>query len=125
MAGVLEIDPNYLNDIETHVDGARKDLRAWLRRVRLPYFSPHQFWHGHVQSGYLNSEKPAQRKAVCENVMHKSEMITDAIYSSFKEGELKNQVASLGSNGENEGILSDGDIEKIANVIIAKLNAKT
>jgi len=44
----------------------------------------------------LNAQKPAQRKAVSENVMHKSEIIADAIYSSFKESELKNQIASLG-----------------------------
>jgi len=31
--------------------------------------------------------------------MHKSEMITDAVYSSFKESELKNQIASLGGMG--------------------------
>ena len=57
--------------------------------------------------------------------MHKSEMITDAIYSSFKENEIKNQIASLGGNAGHEGILSKGDIEKIASSILAKLNTKT
>jgi len=31
--------------------------------------------------------------------MHKSEMITDAVYSRFKETELKNQNSSLGGMG--------------------------
>ena len=57
--------------------------------------------------------------------MHKSEMITDAIYSSFKENEIKNQIASLGGNAGHEGILSKGDIEKIASSMLAKLNTKT
>ena len=49
--------------------------------------------------------------------MHKSEMITDAFYSSFKEGELKNQIASLGANGRSETGLHDGDIERIAQAV--------
>jgi len=69
----------------------------------------------------LNAQKPAQRKAASENVMHKSEMITDAFYSSFKEGELKNQIASLGSNGGLEGILCDGDIERLVQKLADKL----
>ncbi|HSG24963.1 MAG TPA: hypothetical protein VLA32_02530 [Anaerolineales bacterium] len=56
--------------------------------------------------------------------MHKSEMITDAIYSSFKESELKNQIASLGSNGESEIGLSDGDLDKIAQLVAEKLIEK-
>jgi len=76
--------------------------------------------HPLIQWGYLNSEKPAQRKAINENVMHKSEMITDAIYSSFKEGELKNKIASLGDNGGNDSGVSEEIIEKIANSTLAK-----
>ena len=50
----------------------------------------------------------------------KSEMITDAIYSSFKEGELKNKIASLGDNGGNDSGVSEEIIEKIANSTLAK-----
>jgi len=70
----------------------------------------------------LNAQKPAQRKVVSENAMHKSEMITDSVYSSFKESELKNQIASLGSNEGSGVVLSDGDIEKIALVVAKVLN---
>lgn len=56
--------------------------------------------------------------------MHKSEMITDAIYNSFKESEIKNQIASLGDNGESEIGLSDGDLDKIAQLVAEKLIEK-
>ncbi len=87
----------------------------------LPYYSPHQFRYGHVQWGYLHADKSAQRKAVSENVMHKNEQITDAIYSSFQEDEIRNQIASLGKNGKNEVNLSDGDIERIAQTLAKML----
>jgi hypothetical protein len=83
----------------------------------LPYYNPHAFRHGHIQWGYLHASKPAQRKAVSENVMHKNEQITDSYYSSFQESELKNQIASLGGNGGNEIGLSNGDIERIAQAV--------
>ena len=53
--------------------------------------------------------------------MHQSEMITDAIYSSFKESELKNQIASLGANGESSGVLSERDILRIAQTVVTLL----
>jgi len=73
--------------------------------------------------GYLNAEKPAQRKAISENVLHKSEQITDAVYSSFQESELKNQIVSLGNNGGSENGLSDGDIERISREIAKYLGS--
>ena len=121
MAGTFDIDPENFEYKQTRVSGARKDLETWLERVGLPYHSPHAFRHGHIQWGYLHAEKPAQRKAVSENVMHKSEQITDAIYSSFQESEIKNQIASLDGSGESETGLSDADIEKIAQRIFEKL----
>ncbi len=56
--------------------------------------------------------------------MHESEQITDAVYINFQESELKNQIASLGGNGGNEGILSEGEIEKLAQLVAEKLLEK-
>jgi hypothetical protein len=61
---------------------------------------------------------------VSENVMHESEQITDAVYINFQESELKNQIASLGENGGNEIGLSDGDLDKIAQLVAEKLLEK-
>lgn len=119
--GLLEIDPSNLEEIQSRKCGARKDLKAWLEKVGLPYYNPHAFRHGHVQWGYLHASKPAQRKAVSENVMHKNEQTTDSIYSSFHESELKNQIASLGGNGKGEIKLSDADIERIAQTLAKML----
>ena len=52
--------------------------------------------------------------------MHKSEQITDAVYSSFQESELKSQIASLGGNGVNKNSMSDGDVEKIMEILVRK-----
>lgn len=119
--GTMEIDPANFEDIPSRISGARKDLETWLKRVGLPYHSPHAFRHGHVQWGYLHADKPAQRKAVSENVMHKNEQITDAIYSSFQEDEIKNQIASLGQSDKTEFNLSEGDIERIAQTLAKML----
>jgi len=56
--------------------------------------------------------------------MHESEQITDAVYINFQESELKNQIASLGGNGGSEGVLSEGDLDKIAQVVAEKLLEK-
>jgi integrase len=124
MPGSFEVDPENLEYVKTRRSGARKDLRAWLKRVELPYHSPHSFRHGHIQWGYLHAEKPAQRKAVSENVMHNSEQITDAVYSNFQESELKNQIASLGGNGGKDIGLSEGELDKIAQLVTEKLLEK-
>ena len=56
--------------------------------------------------------------------MHKSEQITDAVYSSFQESELKSQIASLGGNGVNKNSMSDGDLDKMARLVAEKLLEK-
>jgi 3-methyladenine DNA glycosylase AlkD len=69
----------------------------------------------------LSQHVSFEHKLYSENVMHESEQSTDVVYSNFQESELKNQIASLGRNGGNEIGLSNGDLDKIAQLVAEKL----
>jgi site-specific recombinase XerC len=77
---------------------ARKNLKAWLKRIGLPYHSPHKFRHG--QHGLARSENLADYKAVSLNVMHKSMKITDETYSRMNDEEIRNRLDNLGLKKE-------------------------
>ncbi len=47
----------------------------------------------------------ADFKAVSQNVMHKSVMTTDAIYSGLIESDVAERIAALGVDPSNEEIL--------------------
>lgn len=64
---------------------ARKNLKAWLEKVGLPYHSPHKFRHGHIHFGVSFSKTYSDYKAVSLNVMHSSIEITDQFYSVLNE----------------------------------------
>jgi hypothetical protein len=75
---------------------ARKNRRAWLEKVGLPYHSPHKFRHGHIQFGLAHSRTIADYKAVSLNVMRASMEITDEIYSRLDEKEERERIELLG-----------------------------
>jgi len=96
LPGAQEIDSTNITYKESRDRAAREDLRGWLSNVGLPYSSPHKFRHGHIQWGLMHSKDRAQFKAISENVMHSNTRITDEIYSSLKETEIKSRILSMG-----------------------------
>ena len=91
---------------------ARKDLSDWLKKVELPYHSPHKFRHGHaVYALKLAKDVPAL-KAVSQNLMHSNLSITDGVYGILSDIDVKGQIASLGQKivsgqtGSNEELIS-------------------
>jgi site-specific recombinase XerC len=100
-----QIDLNYKIIGEQRMDIARKNLRAWLKKVGLPYHSPHKFRHGHIHYGLERSTTIADYKAVSMNVMHSSMDITDETYSRLDEQDIKARIGQLGQKkgkGKNE-----------------------
>lgn len=94
----LDFDPEY-QDIGKHrSDRARKDLKAWLKRVRLPYHSPHKFRHGFAVYGLKNSNTFSEYKAVSQNLSHASIITTDQIYSILSENDVKEKIAGFGNS---------------------------
>jgi site-specific recombinase XerC len=90
-----EIDPSYKSIGNHRQTLARKNLKAWLDKVELPYHSPHKFRHGHIHYGLEHSKTVADFKAVSLNVMHASMDITDEIYSRLDEKDIQIRIEQL------------------------------
>lgn len=74
---------------------ARKNLKEWLKKVGLPYHSPHKFRHGHVHYGQAHSKTQEDFKAVSQNVMHSTTGITDQFYSNMDDDDKKSRIDSM------------------------------
>jgi integrase len=99
----FEINPDCKVIGEHRENLARKNLKAWLDRVGLPYRSPHKFRHGSIQFAESNAKTVADLKAVSMNSMHSSMKITDEVYSQFSEEEVHNRIQALNQVQEAPG----------------------
>jgi site-specific recombinase XerC len=77
---------------------ARKDLEDWLKRVGLPYHSPHKFRHGNAVYALKNAKDVSALKAVSQNLMHKNLRVIDGVYGILSDLDVKEQMAMLGTN---------------------------
>ncbi len=92
-------------------DIARKNLRVWLCKAGLKYYSPHKFRHAHIHYGIKNSAKVADFKAVSINVMHENMKTTDEIYSRLIDSDVRERIESLGDNRLLKRGNNDNDLE--------------
>jgi integrase len=104
-----EIEPGITEIGRYRVCLARKNLRAWLAKVGLPYHSPHKFRHGHVHYGLAHAQTIEDYKAVSLNVMHSSMEITDQFYSVLNDDQVHQRISAMGKNSA----LKDADQEKL------------
>jgi integrase len=111
-----EIDAGCLEIGKHRHNLARRNLASWLKRVGLPYHSPHEFRHGHIHYGIKNAKNMADFKAVSMNVMHSNMQITDAIYSRLADREIKGRIDSLG-NGKGTIEIPDSTRELLEEFI--------
>ncbi len=101
-----EIDTR-CNSIGDHrANLARKNLKVWLKKVGLPYRSPHKFRHGHIQYGMKHSSTIEDFKAVSMNVMHEEMSTTDEIYSRLKDDDVRRSIQSL-NNKSSKNLRAD------------------
>jgi len=106
-----EINPNCREPNDSRVMIARKNLKAWMEKVGLPYHSPHKFRHGHVHFGQAHSKTQEDYKAISQNVMHSTTGITDQFYSNVDDDMKKNLIDSMFVNGDSQENI-DKDFEK-------------
>ncbi len=88
---------------------ARIDLREWLKKVGLPYHSPHKFRHGNAVYCIKNAKDIQALKAISQNLMHANLSITDGVYGVLSEKDIKNQIQNLGKeidSLENQNIVA-------------------
>jgi integrase len=123
------VDTENFEFVEGHTAGkhrqsrARKDLKEWVDRIGLPYYSPHKFRHGHATYGLSNAVTVPDLKAVSQNLMHSNLSITDGIYAILSENELGERISRLGLV-ESTTIKSNGEIIEQLERIILSLRQK-
>ena len=93
-----KIDPGQLSIGEHRETLARRNIKAWLDSVGLPYHSPHKFRHGFTQYGQAHAKSIADFKAISLNLLHSSMEITDQFYSNINDGEVQNRISTLGKS---------------------------
>jgi integrase len=86
------------------------DLRALCDRAGLPYLSPHKLRHGHAVFAIQQAATIADVKAISQNMMHDSVVITDALYGRYVSGDVKSRIASLGH-------AETGDLSKLLELL--------
>jgi site-specific recombinase XerC len=76
-----------------------RDLKLWLKKVGLPFHSPHKFRHGNAVYVLKLAKDIAALKAVSQNLMHSNLSITDGVYGILSDTDIQKQIASLGNTG--------------------------
>lgn len=88
------------------------DVRLICQLAGVPYLSPHKLRHGHAVHGIKQARNMQELKAVSQNLMHKSVMITDGVYGNLVADDVRNTIARLG-HADERGQTSDGLESKI------------
>lgn len=97
-----EIDPNKNTVGKDRASGARKDLRNWFSRIDLTYHSPHKLRHGHAIYGIKLAKDIREYKAISQNLMHSSIVVTDQVYGGLSELDIEETITTLGITGLGE-----------------------
>jgi len=117
-----ELDPNYVMVGMHRDDRFRQDLQDWLKRVNLPYHSPHKFRYGHALYGIENSDDMADFKAVMENLMHESLSQTEK-YSRLRRTDAKRRITQLGASTSQSAASNSADRQMLG--VLERLEAVT
>jgi integrase len=99
-----DIEPYSQSPGEHRHTRARKDLREWLKKVNLPYHSPHKFRHGFAVYAINQAKDIPALKAISQNLMHSNLSITDGVYGILSVSDVKAQIASLGQKVNSDQI---------------------
>lgn len=119
-----EIIPGAIKAGEYRASIATRDLKQWLKKVGLPYHSPHKFRHGNAVYSIKMAKDIAALKAVSQNLMHSNLSITDGVYGILSELDGKNQISNLakeiniGSESKSEMVIQK--LEQLLNDIREK-----
>jgi site-specific recombinase XerD len=85
------------------------DVRLICGRAGVPYRSPHKLRHGHVVWSLKQAHTLADLKAISQNVMHSSVMITDGVYGNLVHDDVQSIIARLGH--AERGQTGDANLE--------------
>jgi hypothetical protein len=91
----------------------------WLKKVYLPYHSPHKFRHGNAVYSIKLAKDIAALKAVSQNLMHSNLSITDGVYGILSQTDLREQIALLGQ--VTATYKKDEDLKELINITMQLL----
>jgi integrase len=95
ISDVGKIIPGAVNAGNHRASIATRDLKNWLKRVGLPYHSPHKFRHGNAVYSIKLAKDIADLKAVSQNLMHSNLSITDGVYGVRSETDIRGRILEL------------------------------
>jgi len=75
-----------------------KEIRGLCKRVEIQYKSPHKLRHGHAMYGIKNARSIRELKAISQNLMHESIMVTDGVYGNLSGDDFLQTVNQLGGD---------------------------
>ena len=102
---------------------ATRDLKLWLKKVGLPYHSPHKFRHGNAVYSIKQGKDLPTLKAISQNLMHSNISITDGVYGNLADGDIQEQILALGRydiQNENNDLQ---ELKKLVNEILDKISS--
>lgn len=73
------------------------DVRLICKRAGVPYQSPHKLRHGHVVHALKQARNMAELKAISQNIMHASVVITDQVYGKLVNDNVRSVISNLGT----------------------------
>jgi integrase len=79
-------------------DTIEADVRLICKRAGIAYQSPHKLRHGHVVYALKLARNMAEAKAISQNIMHASVVITDQVYGKMITDDVRDIIGSLGSS---------------------------
>lgn len=112
-----KIDANPLEVGNNRHSRARKSLKAWMRKVDLPYRKPHSFRHGHAVYSIHQSKDLSDLKAISMNLMHENLQVTDGVYGIFSSVDIKTRISRLGNENGEGGVNNVELISLLENTI--------
>lgn len=71
------------------------DVRLICELAGVAYKPPHQLRHGHTVHALKRAKNMAQLKAISQNIMHSSVVITDQIYGNLINDDVQEIISSL------------------------------
>ncbi len=119
-----EINPTIVEVGRHRHQRARKDLMSWCQRVGIPYYSPHKFRHGHAVYALKRAKDIQALKAVSQNLMHSNISITDGVYGVLSDGDVREQIVTLGQRVNAGEVGNLEEIIPILEVLLANLKEK-
>lgn len=77
-------------------NAVERDVRLICKLAGLPYLSPHKLRHGHAVYALKKAKNMVQFKAISQNLMHSSAVITDQVYGRLVNDDVKDIIDGLG-----------------------------